>query len=84
MTEPVHFLTKNFGRYDTSSIGSYMRIGGFEALRKAVNTDPKEITDLISSVKSAWPRRRRVRTRGASGARRVRRGRTQSGHLQCR
>lgn len=51
MTEPVHFLTKNFGRYDTSSIGSYMSIGGFEALRKAVNTDPKEITDLISSVK---------------------------------
>ena len=29
----VHFLTKNFGKYDTSSIGSYMNVGGFEALR---------------------------------------------------
>ena len=34
----VHFLTKNFGKYDTSSIGSYMNVGGFEALRKAVTS----------------------------------------------
>ena len=33
MSTQVKFLTKNFGQYDTSSIGSYMNIGGFEALR---------------------------------------------------
>ena len=47
----VHFLTKNFGKYDTSSIGSYMNVGGFEALRKAVTMDPEEITDLLTAVK---------------------------------
>ena len=47
----VHFLTKNFGKYDTSSIGSYMNVGGFEALRKAVTMDPEAITDLLSAVK---------------------------------
>lgn len=47
----VHFLTKNFGKYDTSSIGSYMNVGGFEALRKAVTMDQEEITDLLTAVK---------------------------------
>ena len=47
----VHFLTKNFGKYDTSSIGSYMNVGGFEALRKVVMMDPEEITDLLTAVK---------------------------------
>ena len=51
MKNPVQFLTKNFGKYDTSSIGSYMNIGGYEALRKAVNMDPDEITDLLTAVK---------------------------------
>lgn len=51
MSKNIRFLTKNFGQYDTSSIGSYMNIGGFEALRKAVNMDPEEICDLIASVK---------------------------------
>ena len=49
--QDVKFLTKNFGAYDPTSIGSYMKIGGFEALRKAVNMDPLEITALIDSVK---------------------------------
>jgi len=47
----VKFLTQNFGRYDTSSIGSYMKIGGFDALKKALRTDPAEIIDFISSLK---------------------------------
>ena len=51
MSKNIRFLTKNFGQYDTSSIGSYMNIGGFEALRKAVNMDPEEICDLIASGK---------------------------------
>ncbi len=51
MSNPVKFLTKNFGQYDTASIGSYMKIGGFEALRKAVNMDPEKICDMITEVK---------------------------------
>ena len=47
----IKFLTKNFGKYETDSIGSYMNIGGFSALRKAVSMNPQEITDLIASVK---------------------------------
>ena len=51
MSTYVKFLTRNFGQYDTSSIGSYMNAGGFQALRKAVNMDPEKICDLITSVK---------------------------------
>ena len=49
--EKVSFLTQNFGKYDTNSIGSYMKIGGFSALRKAVAMEPLSISDLIASVK---------------------------------
>lgn len=45
------FLTANFGRYDTSSIGSYMNIGGFTALRKAVTMDGEDIATLIAANK---------------------------------
>ena len=45
------FLTANFGRYDTSSIGSYMNIGGFTALRKAVTMDGEDIAALIAANK---------------------------------
>ena len=51
MSTQVKFLTKNFGQYDTSSIGSYMNIGGFEALRKAVNMDPENICTMLSEAK---------------------------------
>ena len=51
MSNQVRFLTKNFDQYDTSSIGSYMNIGGFEALRKAVTMDPEKICDMITEVK---------------------------------
>ena len=46
--ENVRFLTQNFGRYDTSSIGSYMNVGGFSALRKAVTMDGEDIASLIA------------------------------------
>ena len=36
MSTEIHFITKNFKKYDTASIGSYMSIGGFGALRRAV------------------------------------------------
>ena len=51
MSTPIKFLTKNFGAYDTSSIGSYMNIGGFSALKKAVNMDPEDICTLLSEAK---------------------------------
>ena len=51
MSTCIKFLTRNFVQYDTSSIGSYMNAGGFQALRKAVSMDPEKICDLITSVK---------------------------------
>ena len=51
MSTPIKFLTKNFGAYDTSSIGAYMNIGGFSALKKAVNMDPEDICTLLSDAK---------------------------------
>ena len=55
----VKFLTQNFGKYDTSSIGSYIGIGGFDALKKAVTMDGEDIASLIASVK--------VKGRGGAG-----------------
>ena len=49
--EEVRFLTANFGRYDTSSISSYMNIGGFSALKKAVTMDGEDIAALIAANK---------------------------------
>lgn len=49
--ENFAFLTQNFGRYDTASIGSYMNAGGFQALKKAVNMDGEEIAQLIAKNK---------------------------------
>ena len=51
MSTPIKFLTQNFGAYDTSSIGSYMNIGGFAALKKAVNMDPEDICTLLADAK---------------------------------
>ena len=51
MSTTVKFLTKNFGQYDTASIGSYMNIGGFTALRQAVNMNPEDICTLLSEAK---------------------------------
>ena len=55
----IKFLTQNFGTYDPSSIDSYLGIGGFSALRKAVTMDGEEIAELIASVK--------VKGRGGAG-----------------
>jgi NADH-quinone oxidoreductase subunit F len=51
MADTIHFITGNFGRYDTSSIGSYMKIGGFKALRRAVTMDGEAIAALIAANK---------------------------------
>ena len=49
MSHTVQFITKNFGKYDVHSIDSYLSIGGFDALKKAVTMDGFEIADLIAS-----------------------------------
>ena len=51
MTSKVSFLTQNFGKYDPHSIDSYLSIGGFRALRKAVTMDGEDIATLIAENK---------------------------------
>lgn len=45
------FITKNFGRYNPLSLDSYLSIGGYEALKKALTMDGEDIAALIASVK---------------------------------
>lgn len=51
MSKSVNFITRNFNKYDVSSIGSYMNIGGFDALKKAVNMPGEDIAALIGKAK---------------------------------
>ncbi len=51
MKKDIKFLTQNFGRYDTTSIGSYMNIGGFKAFRKAIAMGPEQVTERIAAAK---------------------------------
>ena len=51
MSTEIHFITKNFKKYDTASIGSYMSIGGFDALRRAVTMDGEDIARTIAAAK---------------------------------
>lgn len=59
MSKAVCFMTKNFGKYDVKSIGSYMAIGGFNALKKAVNMTGEEIADTLATAK--------IKGRGGAG-----------------
>lgn len=49
--ENIKYITENFGKYDISSIDSYMSIGGFEALRKAVAMDGDAVAAVLSEAK---------------------------------
>lgn len=51
MSKTVRFMTKNFGQYDVSSIGSYMQQGGFTALKKAVSISGEEIAAILAAAK---------------------------------
>lgn len=51
MSKTVRFITRNFGQYDVASIGSYMQIGGFNALKKAVSMTGEEIARLLADAK---------------------------------
>ncbi len=55
----VRFITRNFGRYDTSSLASYESIGGFSALKKAVCLPREDIVEIISQA--------HVKGRGGAG-----------------
>ncbi|WP_110955575.1 complex I 51 kDa subunit family protein [Anaerosinus massiliensis] len=59
MSKAVCFMTKNFGKYDVKSIGSYMAIGGFNALKKAVNMAGEEIAATLAEAK--------IKGRGGAG-----------------
>ena len=48
MAKTVTFLTRNFGKYDPSSLASYESIGGFTALRKALGLDGYAIADILA------------------------------------
>lgn len=50
MSKAVSFLTENFFRYDPLSIKSYLAIGGFSALKKALTMDGEDIASMISRV----------------------------------
>lgn len=50
-TLTASFITKNFGRYNPLSLDSYLSIGGYEALKKALTMDGEDIASLIASVK---------------------------------
>lgn len=51
MDKTVRFITKNFGKYDRSSITAYMEIGGFSALKQAVNMTGEEIASTLAAAK---------------------------------
>ncbi len=46
----VRYITENFGKYDVFSIDSYMSIGGFSALKKAVTMDGDDIAALLTEA----------------------------------
>lgn len=50
-TLTASFITKNFGRYNPLSLDSYLSIGGYQALKKALTMDGEDIASLIASVK---------------------------------
>ena len=39
MGNEARFITKNFGKYDPMSLDSYLSIGGYSALKRALKMD---------------------------------------------
>ncbi len=46
MSKTVSIITENFGKYDPSSIDSYLSIGGFSAVKKALSMSSGEIIEM--------------------------------------
>ena len=58
MANTVSFMTRNFGKYNPSSLDSYEQIGGFSALRKALSMTGEQIADCLAArLSSAMPTR---------------------------
>lgn len=50
MEKTVSFITQNFGKYDPKSIDSYLDIGGFSGLKKALGMSSDGIIELVRST----------------------------------
>ena len=50
MSKTVSFITENFGKYDPSSIDSYLSIGGFTAVKKALAMSSNEIIETAKKA----------------------------------
>ncbi len=50
MKNTVSFMTKNFNRYDVSSLAAYEAIGGMKALKKALAMDGEAIAALLTEA----------------------------------
>ncbi|MDK2918681.1 MAG: NADH-quinone oxidoreductase subunit [Candidatus Petromonas sp.] len=50
MNRTVNIISKNFKKYNPESIEEYLELGGFEALKKAIEMGPQEI---ISTLKTS-------------------------------
>lgn len=51
MGNDVRFITRNFGKYDPMSIDSYLSIGGYAGLKRAMAMDGEDIASLIAEAK---------------------------------
>lgn len=50
MSKTVSFITENFGKYDPNSIDSYLSIGGFTAVKKALAMSSNEIIEMTKKA----------------------------------
>ncbi len=50
MSKTVSIITENFGKYDPSSIDSYLSIGGFSAVKKALEMSSGEIIEMTKKA----------------------------------
>ncbi len=50
MSKTVSFITENFGKYDPNSIDSYLSVGGFTAVKKALAMSSSEIIDITKKA----------------------------------
>ena len=48
MSKAVSFISRNWGKYDPSSLKSYEEIGGFQALRRAVKMEGEAIAERLT------------------------------------
>lgn len=48
--QKINYITENFGKYDVFSIDSYMNIGGFQSLQKAIDMEGEAIAAVLSDA----------------------------------